>query len=145
MTTSARVRDQAGRWLAGLIPPGMLCPRTEGFSAPSPVCLSDAGSAKPRADAKGENGSQMPIAMMARVVSVSGRLARLCRSGSRLVRMMWMTSVWVSRDSMNQPALAAGMTVDQIERLDLAYSPPLARVYDPVLIAASVAAKELAA
>lgn len=42
-------------------------------------------------------------------------------------------------------ALVAGMTVDQIERVDLAYSPPLVPVYDPVLIAASVAVKELAA
>lgn len=40
-------------------------------------------------------------------------------------------------------ALVAGMTVDRIERLDLAYSPPLAPVYDPVLVAATVAAKAL--
>lgn len=42
-------------------------------------------------------------------------------------------------------ALHAGMTVAQIEGLDLAYAPPLAPVYDPILIAASVARKELRA
>jgi hypothetical protein len=35
------------------------------------------------------------------------------------------------------------MNLDRIEQLDLAYAPPLAPVYDPVLIAAGVAAKEL--
>jgi NADPH-dependent 2,4-dienoyl-CoA reductase/sulfur reductase-like enzyme len=41
-------------------------------------------------------------------------------------------------------ALAAGFTVEQIEGLDLSYAPPFAPVYDPVLIAASVARKRLA-
>lgn len=41
-------------------------------------------------------------------------------------------------------ALTSGMTVDQVEQLDLAYAPPLAPVYDPILIAAGVAAKEVA-
>ena len=40
-------------------------------------------------------------------------------------------------------ALHAGFTVDQVEQLDLAYAPPFAPVYDPVLIAASVAVKAL--
>jgi NADPH-dependent 2,4-dienoyl-CoA reductase/sulfur reductase-like enzyme len=40
-------------------------------------------------------------------------------------------------------ALHARMTVAQIESLDLAYAPPLAPVYDPVLIAAGVARKDL--
>jgi NADPH-dependent 2,4-dienoyl-CoA reductase/sulfur reductase-like enzyme len=40
-------------------------------------------------------------------------------------------------------AIHAGMTVTQIESLDLAYAPPLAPVYDPVLVAAGVARKEL--
>jgi hypothetical protein len=40
-------------------------------------------------------------------------------------------------------ALHARMTVQQIEALDLAYAPPLAPVYDPVLVAASVAKKGL--
>lgn len=41
-------------------------------------------------------------------------------------------------------ALTARMAVEQVEQLDLAYAPPLAPVYDPVLIAAGVAAKETA-
>lgn len=40
-------------------------------------------------------------------------------------------------------ALTAGMTVQQIEGLDLAYAPPFAPVYDPIAIAATVAKKAL--
>ena len=42
-------------------------------------------------------------------------------------------------------ALAAGFTVEALEDLDLSYAPPLAPVYDPVLIAATVARKRLQA
>ena len=35
------------------------------------------------------------------------------------------------------------MTLEQLEGLDLAYAPPFAPVYDPILIAASVARKDL--
>ena len=45
----------------------------------------------------------MPIAMTTTVVTMSGQLARLCRNGMWLVRMMWMISVCVSSDSTNQP------------------------------------------
>ncbi|MBL8602126.1 MAG: FAD-dependent oxidoreductase [Myxococcales bacterium] len=38
-------------------------------------------------------------------------------------------------------ALSAAMTLDDVASLDLAYAPPLAPVYDPVLIAAAVAQK----
>jgi hypothetical protein len=41
-------------------------------------------------------------------------------------------------------ALHAGMTVDQVEDLDLSYAPPFAPVYDPILVAATVASKALA-
>jgi NADPH-dependent 2,4-dienoyl-CoA reductase/sulfur reductase-like enzyme len=41
-------------------------------------------------------------------------------------------------------ALHAGMSVQQIEGLDLAYAPPFAPVYDPIAIAATVAKKALA-
>ena len=51
----------------------------------------------------GEEGSQTPIAMMTAVVAINGQLARLWRNGIRLVRMMWIMSVCVSRDSTNQP------------------------------------------
>jgi hypothetical protein len=40
-------------------------------------------------------------------------------------------------------ALHAKMTVDEVEGLDLSYAPPFAPVYDPVLIAATVAIKSL--
>lgn len=40
-------------------------------------------------------------------------------------------------------ALSAGMTVEQIEGLDLAYAPPFAPVYDSISIAATVARKAL--
>lgn len=41
-------------------------------------------------------------------------------------------------------ALTAGLTVSALEQLDLAYAPPLAPVYDPILVAAGVAEKALA-
>ena len=40
-------------------------------------------------------------------------------------------------------ALEARMRVDQFEQLDLAYSPPFATVWDPLLIAAQQLMKEL--
>jgi NADPH-dependent 2,4-dienoyl-CoA reductase/sulfur reductase-like enzyme len=40
-------------------------------------------------------------------------------------------------------ALEAGMTVDEVERLDLAYAPPFSPVWDPVLTCAKVLAGEL--
>ncbi|MHA1796522.1 MAG: FAD-dependent oxidoreductase [Promethearchaeota archaeon] len=40
-------------------------------------------------------------------------------------------------------ALAAKMKIDDIQRLDLSYAPPFAPVWDPILIAANVARKNL--
>ena len=40
-------------------------------------------------------------------------------------------------------AITAGMTVEQINELDLVYAPPVAPVYDPILIAASQAMKKV--
>jgi NADPH-dependent 2,4-dienoyl-CoA reductase/sulfur reductase-like enzyme len=40
-------------------------------------------------------------------------------------------------------AITAGMTVQQVDELDLVYAPPVAPVYDPILIAASHAAKSV--
>ena len=40
-------------------------------------------------------------------------------------------------------ALYAGMTVEDVARLDLAYAPPFASVWDPILIAANKALREL--
>ncbi len=39
--------------------------------------------------------------------------------------------------------LTAGMTLDEISSLDLAYAPPLAPVHDPILISATVGLKDL--
>ena len=58
---------------------------------------------KPSAEAKGEYGSHIPRAMMDTVVAVSAQLARLCRKGILFVRMTWMMSVCVIKDSTNQP------------------------------------------
>ncbi len=38
-------------------------------------------------------------------------------------------------------AITAGLTVDQLNDLDLVYAPPVALVYDPILIAVSQAVK----
>lgn len=40
-------------------------------------------------------------------------------------------------------AITAGMTVEEINRLDLVYAPPVAPVYDPILIAAGQALKKV--
>ena len=40
-------------------------------------------------------------------------------------------------------AITAGMTVSQLNDLDLVYAPPVAPVYDPILIAASQAMKKV--
>jgi NADPH-dependent 2,4-dienoyl-CoA reductase/sulfur reductase-like enzyme len=40
-------------------------------------------------------------------------------------------------------ALAAGMTLDEVHQLDLAYAPPFSPVWDPVLTACEVAGKKI--
>lgn len=40
-------------------------------------------------------------------------------------------------------AITAGMTVEEVNQLDLVYAPPVAPVYDPILIAASQAVKKV--
>ena len=40
-------------------------------------------------------------------------------------------------------AITCGMTVSEINELDLVYAPPVAPVYDPILIAASQAMKKV--
>ena len=40
-------------------------------------------------------------------------------------------------------AITCGMTVEEINELDLVYAPPAAPVYDPILIAASQAMKKI--
>ena len=58
---------------------------------------------KPSAEATGEYGSNIPKAIIDKVVAVSAQLARLCIKGILLVRMTWMISVCVINDSTNQP------------------------------------------
>src|SRR6266540_863730 len=58
---------------------------------------------KPSVSARGENGMMTPAATHRSVVASSGGLGRLRKNGTRWVRMMKFTSVWVARDSTNQP------------------------------------------
>ena len=48
-------------------------------------------------------GKVMPTAQMITVVAINAGLAWLSMNGIRAVRMIWMISVCVSRDSTNQP------------------------------------------
>src|SRR6516162_5112075 len=57
---------------------------------------------KPRGPASGVNGMSNPADAARIVVNASGRLGLLCR-GFPAVRMTNNTSVWVARDSTNQP------------------------------------------
>lgn len=67
------------------------------------------------------------------------------RSTSRLLGAQMIGGEAVAkRIDVFATALHARMTVDEIEGLDLSYAPPFAPVYDPILIAASVAIKQLA-
>ncbi len=49
----------------------------------------------------------------------------------------------VKRIDVFTTAIQAGMTIDQVFDLDLAYAPPFSPVYDPVLLAARVARKKV--
>lgn len=64
-------------------------------------------------------------------------------SGRLLGAQMIGPGAVATRIDVYAAALHAGMTVDDIEGLDLAYAPPFAPVYDPILIAARVARKEI--
>lgn len=64
-------------------------------------------------------------------------------SGRLLGAQMVGADVVAKRMDVLATALHAGMTLADIEALDLSYAPPYAPVYDPVLIAASVARKAL--
>ncbi len=64
-------------------------------------------------------------------------------TGRLLGAQMAGRGVVAKRIDVLATALHAGMSVADVEDLDLSYAPPLAPVYDPVLIAASVARKAL--
>jgi NADPH-dependent 2,4-dienoyl-CoA reductase/sulfur reductase-like enzyme len=65
-------------------------------------------------------------------------------SGRLLGAQMVGAGVVGKRIDILATALHAGMTVRQVEGLDLTYAPPISPVYDPVLIAATVTKKALA-
>lgn len=64
-------------------------------------------------------------------------------TGRLLGAQMVGADVVAKRMDVLATALHAGMTLTDIEALDLSYAPPIAPVYDPVLIAAGVARKAL--
>jgi NADPH-dependent 2,4-dienoyl-CoA reductase/sulfur reductase-like enzyme len=64
-------------------------------------------------------------------------------TGRLLGAQMAGVGVVAKRIDVFATALAAGLTVEDLEDLDLSYAPPFAPVYDPILIAASVARKKL--
>ena len=53
------------------------------------------------------------------------------------------TSTVAGRMNVFVAAITAGMTVGEINDLDFVYAPPVAPVYDPILIAASQAMKKV--
>jgi NADPH-dependent 2,4-dienoyl-CoA reductase/sulfur reductase-like enzyme len=66
------------------------------------------------------------------------------RASARLLgAQMAGAGVVAKRIDVLATALHAKMTVHDVEGLDLSYAPPFAPVYDPVLIAARVAVKQL--
>jgi NADPH-dependent 2,4-dienoyl-CoA reductase/sulfur reductase-like enzyme len=65
-------------------------------------------------------------------------------SGRLLGAQMVGAGVVGKRIDVFATALHAGMTVAEVEGLDLAYAPPISPVYDPILIAATVTRKALA-
>jgi NADPH-dependent 2,4-dienoyl-CoA reductase/sulfur reductase-like enzyme len=67
------------------------------------------------------------------------------RSSGRLLGAQMAGETAAKRIDVLAAALQAKMTVADVEQLDLSYAPPFAPVYDPILVAASVARKDLAA
>lgn len=51
----------------------------------------------------GVNGMQMPIAMIEKVISITGHEAELCMNGTLRVRIMCTMSVCESKPSTNHP------------------------------------------
>lgn len=64
------------------------------------------------------------------------------QSGKLLGAQMVGAGTVAKRIDVFAAALYAGMTLDDVEALDLSYAPPFAPVYDPILIAATVALKD---
>ena len=70
--------------------------------------------------------------MQLTVEKATGRLLGCTGVGSEMIAGRINTLV---------AAITAGLTVDQLNDLDLVYAPPVALVYDPILIAVSQAVK----
>jgi NADPH-dependent 2,4-dienoyl-CoA reductase/sulfur reductase-like enzyme len=99
--------------------------RAEGFS---PVAVQIAAKSKPGYF----QGSKTHVELVAD--RVTGRLLGGAVVGEEGA---------AGRINVIATALQAGLRVDQFEQLDLAYSPPFATVWDPLLIAAQQLSKEL--
>jgi CoA-dependent NAD(P)H sulfur oxidoreductase len=67
------------------------------------------------------------------------------RCSHRLLGAQMIGPAVATRIDVFATALHARLTLERIEELDLAYAPPFAPVYDPILVAASVTRKELSA
>lgn len=77
-----------------------------------------------------------------------GRENRIClifdKKSGRLLGAQAMGSETIAgRINVFATAITCGMTIEQINELDLVYAPPVAPVYDPILIAASQALKKV--
>ncbi len=87
---------------------------------------------------KGDRASYYPGSRDNRICLVldkkTGRLLGAQAIGSETV---------AGRVNVFATAITAGMTVEEINELDLVYAPPVAPVYDPILIAASQAIKKV--
>lgn len=73
---------------------------------------------------------------------------RIClifeKKGGRLLGAQAMGSESIAgRINVLATAITCGMTIEEINELDLVYAPPVAPVYDPILIAASQALKKV--
>ena len=66
------------------------------------------------------------------------------RGTGRLLGAQMVGEAVAKRVDVFATALHGRMTVEDVESLDLSYAPPFAPVYDPILIAATVARKEIA-
>jgi NADPH-dependent 2,4-dienoyl-CoA reductase/sulfur reductase-like enzyme len=66
------------------------------------------------------------------------------RGTGRLLGAQMVGEAVAKRIDVFAAALHSRLTVEEIEALDLSYAPPFAPVYDPILIAAGVARKEIA-
>lgn len=87
---------------------------------------------------KGDRASYYPGGGENRLTLILDR-----RTGRLLGAQGIGTSTVAGRINVLAAAITAGMTVEELSELDLVYSPSVAPVYDPILIAASQAMKQV--